>query len=99
MDRFFVYSIGNYADVAHPLSARSADREYFDTDAGVFDGEVGTTFVVRAPSQEAALQGARDWVAFWADEDQDMVPDGLGLEERVPDKRFARSYMILRVEA
>ncbi len=80
-------------NVARPISARIADKECRCTDAGVTSGD--HPFVVQARSATAALDGARRWLACWADEEETMVPDDLMLEER--SYRPGKTYMTLRV--
>jgi hypothetical protein len=79
-------------DCVRPLSAREADKECRHTDAGITYRD----FVVQAESATAAADGARRWVACWADEDEESVPDDLMLEPR--EYRAGKSYMTLRVE-
>jgi hypothetical protein len=83
----FLYS----EDSVSPIRAREADRDYRDTDAGTDL----SAFIVQAQTHEAALDGARRWIALWRDEDEDCVPDDLMLEER--EYRSGKTYMTLRV--
>lgn len=77
-------------EAAIRITAKIADRDYRDTDAGLDE-----QFVVRADSQENAAQGARDWLENRADEDTDEVPDYVGLEERLYQP--TKSYILLWV--
>ena len=52
-----------------------------DSDAGTAP-MTGEDFMVEARSETAALDGARRWLANWADETEASVPDDLALEER-----------------
>lgn len=76
---------------ARPITAREADRNYRDTDAGLDD-----EFVVQADKHSEALDGAKRWIAARADEDELAMPEGLHLEERT--YRPGKTYMTLRVE-
>ncbi len=74
-----------------PISAREADRDHHDTDAGGDD-----EFVVWARSAAEAETGARLWMAARADDATDDMPDGVWLCER--EHRVGKSYMTLGVD-
>lgn len=59
------------------------------TDAGTAP-YTGDRFAVEAPDENAALDAARRWLACWADENEQHVPDDIGLIER-------RGYVALSV--
>ena len=94
IERMFLYNRGGRGDAARKISAREADTDFRDTDAG-FTLSKYPVFIVLASSQEAALDGARRWLACWADENEQFVPDDLALEER--EYRPGKTYMTLRV--
>jgi hypothetical protein len=88
-DRLFVYE--RETDMVVPVTATVADRDFRYTDAGTNLG----SFIVVASDAETALDGARRWVACWKDDNQQHVPDDMGLEER--HYRPTKTYMVLRV--
>lgn len=78
-------------DKACPITASEADRNFNDTDAGIDDA-----FVVVADCWCTAEEGARQWVANRADENEANVPDGVSLYER--ERRNGKTYMVLWVD-
>ena len=93
MSQFFLFDPDT--GVAKPITAREADRDYRDTDAGITYDD----FVILASSVTEATEAGQEWVACWADEDEGCVPDGMMLEERDSGRRShgQQYYMILRV--
>jgi len=81
------------SDVVCPMSGGKANGLFHDTDAGTAPMS-GDDFVVEASDAPAALDGARRWLANWANEDESCVPDDLALVERGTSRK---RYMALRV--
>lgn len=72
-----------------PLTAKMADRDHHDTDAGV----TWSPFVVKADTMELAQELAKEWVELWKDEDRDDVGDMMLMERRW---KPGRTYRILQ---
>ncbi len=82
-----------YDGMVWPITARDADRDYANSDAGTAP-YTGEDFIVQADTREEALDGAKLWLKSAADESDPAMPDGLYLEERSCRRG---SYMTLRV--
>jgi hypothetical protein len=88
IEHVFLYDRSD--DSATMLPAYIADRRWHQTDAGARLDQ----FIVEAVSRNAALDAARRWVACWEDENEESVPDDLGLIER--EWKPGKTYMALR---
>lgn len=79
-------------DKCFVMYASEADRKYHGTDAGA---RLDRFVVLGATDTASALSAARLWVACWEDQDEECVPDAMGLAER--EYRPGKTYMTLQV--
>ncbi len=79
-------------DKCFVMYASEADQKYHNTDAGA---DLRRFVVVGSNDTSVALAAARLWVACWENEDEECVPDTMGLVER--EYRPGKTYMALQV--